>query len=298
MKPERTFVAERIAAQHCAELLRGVAGPAGDLMPRLTAVGEALARVLGAALAPLYGGEAPRVKAHAAHADDDLMFGAEVGPLAANSLFAVGHGAVPMLVSVQAAAVLGLVDRTFGGRGDLRGGLPDKLPMSADLMVRRIEAAVAACLAPALGLPVEALDVLRRDGSLSDLAAFPDGTPLAAMKIEVTEEGREAWPIHIALAEAHLAALFDEKAAAPPPPARGRAGPGDEPFASLPLNCTAVLVDMRMSMATLAALQPGQVLPVAVARAVPLKVAGRTIATGSVGEADDRVALRITQILS
>lgn len=298
MKPERAFVAERVAAQHCPELLRGVAGPAGDLMPRLSAVGEALARALGPALAPLYGGEAPRVKAQAARADDDLMFGAEVGPLAANSLYAIGHGAVPLLISLQAAAVLGLVDRTFGGRGDLRGGLPDKFPLSADLMIRRIETIIAGCLAPALALAPEAIEVVRRDGSLTQLAAFPEGAPLAAMKIEVIEEGREAWPIHIALAEAHLAYLFDEKASAPPPPAHGRAGPGDEPFASLPLGLTAVLVDMRMSMAVLAALQPGQILPVAVARAVPLKVAGRTIATGSVGEADDRVALRITQTFS
>ncbi|MFM5908729.1 MAG: FliM/FliN family flagellar motor C-terminal domain-containing protein [Novosphingobium sp.] len=298
MKPERAFVAERVAAQHCAELLRGMVAPAGDLMPRLSAVGDAMARTLGPAFAPLYGGEAPRVKASPARGDDDIMFGVEVGPLAANSLFAIGHGAVPMLVSVQAAAVLGLVDRTFGGRGELRGGLPDRFPLSADLMIRRIEATIAACLAPALGLPVEALDVLRRNGSLSDLAAFPEGAPLAAMKIEVIEEGREPWPIHIALAEAHLASLFDEKASAPPPRVRGRADPGDEPFSSLPLDLSAVLGDMRMSMATLASLEVGQVLPVAVARQVPLKVAGRTIATGSVGEADDRVALRITQTFS
>ena len=297
MKPQRAFVAERVAAQHCPELLRGAVKPAGDLMPRLSAVGEALARTLGPALAPLYGGEGPRVKAQAARADDDLMFGAEVGPLAANSLYAIGHGAVPLLVSLQAAAVLGLLDRTFGGRGDLRGGLPDKFPLSADLMIRRLEGVIAACLAPALGLAPEAIEVVRRDGSLTQLAAFPEGAALAAMKLEVTEEGREAWPIHIALAETHLAYLFDEKASAPPA-AHGRAGPGDEPFASLPLDLTAVLVDMRMSMATLAALQPGQVLPVAVARQVPLKVAGRTIATGSVGEADDRVALRITQTYS
>ncbi len=257
-----------------------------------------MARMLGPALAPLHGGEAPRVMAQPARSDNDQMFAAEVGPLAANSLFAVGHGPVPMLVSVPAAAVLGLVDRTFGGRGELRGRLPERLPLSADLMIRRLEAIIAACLASALGLPIEAFDVLRRDGSLNQLAAFPEGAPLAAIRIEVAEEGREAWPIHIALAEAHLAPLFDERASAAPPRVRGRADPEGEPFASLPLDVSAVLVDMALPMATIANLQPGQVLPIAVARQVPLKVAGRTVAYGQVGEADDCVALRITQTFS
>ncbi|PLK27631.1 FliM/FliN family flagellar motor switch protein [Novosphingobium sp. TH158] len=295
MKPERAFVAERVAAQHCPELLRGVVAPVGDLMPRLGTMGEAMARTLAPALAPLHGCEALRVKAHAARQDDDLMFGAEVGPLAANTLFSIGHAGVPLLVSVQASAVLGLVDRTFGGRGELRGNLPPRFPLSADLMIRRVEALVANSLAAALNLPADAINVLRRDGSLGALAPFPDGAPLAAMKLEVFEEGREPWPLHVALLEAHLPALFDEKSAAPPPRVRGRADPAEAPFADLPLELSAVLVDMRMSMATLAALTPGQVLPVAVARQVPLKVAGKVIATGMVGEADDRVALRITQ---
>lgn len=295
MKPERAFVAERIAAQHCPELLRCAIAPATDLMPRLSALGEALARTLGPALAPLHGGEAPRVKAHPARQDDDLMFGAEIGPLAANTLFAVGHAGVPLLVSAQAAAVLGFVDRTFGGRGDLRGALPARFPLSANLMIARIEALIATCLAQALDLSPEAVRAKRRDGSLGALEPFAPGAPLAAMKLEIFEEGREPWPLHIALTEAHLAALFDERRATPPLRARGRADPAEEPFAGLPLELRAVIVDMRMPMATLAALTPGQVLPVAVARQVPLKIAGRVIAAGTVGEADDRVALRITQ---
>ncbi len=295
MKPQRAFVAERVAAQHCVELMRGAGGrPAGDWMALLGAAGEGLARLLGPALAPLYGGEAPRVTAQPARQDDQLMLGTEIGPLAANLLYRVTQAGVPLLVSIQAAAVLGLVDRTFGGRGDLRGGLPERFPLSADLMIRRIESILTACLAEALGLPESMVQLDRRDGSLAALAPFATGATLAAIKLEVTEEGREAWPIHIALAEPFLPALFDEKAAAPVQ-SKGEADPHAAPFADLSLEVSAVLVDMQMSMAVLAALQPGQVLPVAVARQVPLKIAGRTIAAGTVGEADDRVALRITQ---
>ena len=45
----------------------------------------------------------------------------------------------------------------------------------------------------------------------------------------------------------------------------------------------------------IAALQPGQILPVAVARSIPLKGGGKTIAHGTIGAMDDRVAVQITQ---
>jgi flagellar motor switch protein FliM len=51
---------------------------------------------------------------------------------------------------------------------------------------------------------------------------------------------------------------------------------------------------MNMPMAAMAAIEVGQVLPVSVARAVPLRLGRVTVATGSVGAADDRVALQIT----
>jgi len=57
---------------------------------------------------------------------------------------------------------------------------------------------------------------------------------------------------------------------------------------------TAVLVDMRIGFSQLSALKVGDVLPVAVARSVPLKIADTTIAHGTIGEVDDRVAVQIT----
>jgi len=56
---------------------------------------------------------------------------------------------------------------------------------------------------------------------------------------------------------------------------------------------TAVLVDMSLPFSRLSALRPGDVLLVTVARSIPLKVDGRTIATGTVGEVEDRVAVQL-----
>ncbi len=294
MKPERAFVAERAAAQHCPELLR--TGPAtGDLMLRLGALGKALAKALAAAFAPVMGGEAPTIKAQPARQDEDYLLAAELGSLAANTLYAIGTGATALLVSLDAGAVLALVDRTFGGRGDAPSLLPEVFPKSGDLMIARLEALVCTSLAQALEIgAADAVQVLRRHSNFNAMAPFPAGAPLAAVTLEVSEEGRAPWPIHVTLAESALSDLFSQ-AAASAKPRRSRADPASEPFAGLPLELSAVLVDMRVPMSALAFLEPGTVLPVAVARNIPIRIGGQLIASGSLGEADDRIAIRITQ---
>jgi flagellar motor switch protein FliM len=71
--------------------------------------------------------------------------------------------------------------------------------------------------------------------------------------------------------------------------------PALDPFGAMPLTLSAVLVDMRIGFAELSNLQPGQILPVAVARSIPLKIGDKTIASGTIGALDDRVAVQISQ---
>ena len=75
---------------------------------------------------------------------------------------------------------------------------------------------------------------------------------------------------------------------------RQPASPLDQPFADLPLALSATLVDMQLPISRLAALMPGAVLPVAVARTVPLTLEGTVIARGTVGELDDQAAVQIS----
>ena len=72
-------------------------------------------------------------------------------------------------------------DEVGGHQRDLwlRGGLPERFPLSADLMIRRIETILTACLAQALGLPETMVQADRRDGSLTALAPFASGASLA-----------------------------------------------------------------------------------------------------------------------
>lgn len=296
MKHARAFIAERRAAQHCAELLRRGPQPS-ELLPALTRAGERLARLLAAALAPLTGGEAPEVRAEAATRGTADDLGRLIAPLAASSLLALPAHGTPLLVSLEAGAVLRQVDRAFGGKGEAPEPLPDAFPLSAQLMIGRLEALVAAQLARALGT-AEPLAPLRREGSLTELAPFDPAAPLAIQCFEVCEGLRGPWKLVIALPLAALTELFShgERPAAARSRGPRAADPAAAPFADLPLPLSALLVDMQVPLATISTLAPGVVLPVAVARAVPLRAGDAVLAHGTVGAQDDRVAIKLTRI--
>lgn len=291
MKPQHSFVAERIAAQHCAELLRRGPEPV-DLLPAMARLGERLARALAPAVATLLGGDAPAVtvSAPAELSEADLID--EAGPLAANSLLATAIPGVALLASVDGQAALRLVDRAFGGRGEAAGPLPEAFPLSAELMIAQLETLIAGCLGEALGQPE--LKSLKRDSRLAELAPFPAGARLTVLRIEVMEGSAKPWKLLIALPSVQLPRLLGRDAAATRPVRA--ANPAVAPFADVPLPLTATLVDMAMPLSLLATLAPGTVLPVAVARAVPLSVGGAALARGSVGTQDDQIAIKLSQI--
>ena len=295
MKPERTFVAERIAAQHCPELLRSPDAAPIQLAPALTRLGDGLARVLSAALAPLSAGQAPLVRCIAPRECTMAELGGAIAPLAANSLLTLGTPDMPALASLDAEAVLRMVDRAFGGRGVAPSPMPTAFPLSAELMIGRLEAVVVQALGQALGLG-NAVQPLRRDGCIKQLAPFADGEELGVLTLEVDDPGRTPWTVTIAIPRTALIKMFGEGERAAPKAARtGLANPAHEPFGAVPLTISAVLVDMRIGFAELSNLQPGQIIPVAVARSIPLKVGDKTIATGTIGALDDRVAVQVTQ---
>lgn len=294
MKPERSFIPQRALARHCPELLRA-APQTAELLPQLAPVGERLARGFAALLAPLLGGEAPAVRANAPRECEAAELVRMTPPLAANSLLAMAGSDARILVSMDAGTILRFVDRAFGGRGTAPSPLPEAFPLSAELMIVRLEGFAAAALAQALGLPSEAVTGLARAGAIGEVCPYAAADRLAVIDLDVTEPDGTAWTAGFALPMALIARLFGEHS--PPPRVIDRRSrhPADEPFGDLPLTISAVLVDMRMAFSALAALRPGQIIPVAVARTVPLRVGDRTIAHGAVGALDDRVAIQVTQ---
>lgn len=281
-------------ARHAPELL-GREPDLAQLVPALSLVGERLSRTLSAALAHLSGGEPPLVRVGMPMDGTLASVQAELDGPAAHTLLALGPGGLPVLATFEAASVLRIVDRAFGGRGDMPEAIPETLPLSALLLLERMEAALATALGLALGGHDEQrVRPLRRDTSLRQLDPFGPGEDLLTLSLEIEDPGFAPWSLLLAFPVTTLAAATTLPRRPPRlRPRAARPGPTGEPFASIPVEVTAVLVDMPIAMSRLSTLRPGDILPVAVARSVPLQVDGQTIATGTVGELDDRVAVQI-----
>lgn len=285
----------RTRAKHCAALL-GAAPKIDELVPALSLLGEKLVRVLPAGLARFAGGEPPMV---CIGMPMDCTLGsiqADLETLASHALMTVGPKGLPLLATFEAAPVLRLVDRAFGGRGAVPDPLPETFPLSAELLLARLEDAIAGALTAVFGGERNKVRTLRRDTSLRQLDPFDKRAELLQLSLEVEEPGFEPWSLSLAFPQETLTEVL----VAPRHPARPGARPVDpdpasEPFASMPLDVTAVLVDMTMGFSRISSLKPGDVLPVSVARSVPLQVDGRTVATGTIGEVEDRVAVQILQ---
>lgn len=283
-QPRHRFIAAGRAAQHCRELTARGPGPA-ELRACWAALGPALAEALAPRLAPLLGGKDPQIEAAPAERLPTS--------LAAQALIA-REGCPGLLhLLIDGAALLQVVDRTFGGTGTMPQPLPEKLPASALLLAQRIEAILCAALAEALPCAAEALAVYH---SAKRATAFPASTEeTAILTLTISEASGNQWPLTLALPVTALAGWLGDHGQTRRKPA-GAANPAAAPFADVPLPLAATLVDMRLPLAVAASLEPGMVLPVAVARAVPLSAGGSVIARGSVGHQDDRIALKLTQI--
>ena len=293
MKPQGEFIAERTAAQHCEALLRR--GPTVDPLAAFGRFGERLAEVLPSALAPWHGALPPVVACGPARECDGGELGAGIGSLASNCLLGCAAPDHPLLLSIAAPAVFSLIDRAFGGRGAVPDPLPNAFPGSGDVLIQRIELLIAERIATALELAVRPV---RRDVSFARLAPFAATCRVATLEIAISgDRALENWRFTLAASLQTIAHLCgDGGHAAKPPRAPTAADPAAEPFGAVPLRLRAVLVDTQVAVSALAALEVGSILPVAVARKVPLWIGGRTIAHGTVGDLDDRAALQLSSI--
>ena len=295
MKPERPFIADRMVAQHCTELLGPTVPALSDLAPSLALLSDRLSLSIASGLARLSGGEAPLVRAAAPRAVTALELAGEAAGLASHAVMGIGPERHRVLMTCAADPVFRLVDRAFGGRGTVPKPLPDSFPLSADLLVQRLEQTIAAALQEALGGGALTVAPVQRHTSFVQISPFGASETVFDLSVSVEEPGCEPWALSLTFPQATLAALFAGRERKLPTPAAPHApDPMSEPFASVPITLNAVVVDMMVPFTRLAALRPGDVIPIALARAVPLKAGDRTIGTGTIGEFEDRVAVQIT----
>lgn len=294
MKPLTTLHAERPLARHCPELL-GEGPGAPELLPALTSVADRLARALSTELAVMCAGSPPVVTPSPARETNGKSLAGQSLPLAAHCAFSLG-GDAHLLATFEGSAVLRMLDRTFGGMGRVPDPLPDALPFSAGLLVSRLSQLVGQAIAAAAGPAIR----VEPSGHGSEIPALmpclPD-QPLIAFDLKVAEGEDTAWTISLAITLPAARMLCGEAGQRPRPHsgARRHDACAAAAIGDLSLEVRATLVDMAIPFARLAALRAGEIIPVSVARNVPVHIAGKPAAQGTIGEIDDRVAVQITQ---
>jgi flagellar motor switch protein FliM len=303
VKPHHDFTAERPVARHQGLGGRGDA-QAFDPAQALARLAQRLALDLPEALGALGGDTLPEVKALEPRQGVMRELLSRGASPCSHGLVAGAEGTPQLLVSLDCAGALQLVDMAFGGEGKVPDPLPEKLPLSAQLVVARIEGQVAALVARIAGIAssepqVPALAPLRRNTDIAAQRPFTADRPLWQISFDVCFGEAEAWTLRLTLAAEHAPLLCgadeDDAPSAARPVQSGGSGAAQQAFADIPLTLRATLVDMRVPLARIASLKPGDVLPISVARQVPLTAGDATIALGTLGETDDRVALQIIQ---
>ena len=307
MRPSHDFAPARAAAQHCAELTaHGLArGPRPDeRADMLVSWRRDLARTLAEVMSPLLSGD----RLDVAVTEPEPLSGADalrrIGPVAANSLLRCGASGETALLSFDFATALALTDRSFGGEGKIAEAVPEQLPRSAALMVDEAAAMIAGAITrvsygdtPAPPGSAAQGDVIIRSESAARLKPFDPEAPCLIITLAMANRQGCEWRATLAV----MAERFDRLL-----PGAGRSGAARSgkrtpasgmaaPFAAMPLPLHVVLAQFDLSLTRLQALVPGDSIPLTMGRHVPLMVGDKVLAHGSIGTADDRMAIRLTR---
>jgi len=301
MRMSHDFAPARLVAQHCTELV--ARGPRPEEREALVqAWRRDLARHLAADLSALLSGDRLSVEIASPEwlSGGDIL--AQIGPVAANSLLRCGSASVTVLLSFDHANALALADRSFGGDGMLGENTAEPLPRSAVLLMDEAATLVAKALTKAaLGDATEqsaALldgEVIIRSENAARLRPFDLACDCALFPVMLTNEEGCVWTGLVALAADQLDNLLPCPQNAPRA-ARSSKGALAASMTGIPLSLYAVLAQFDLTLSELQALAPGDTIPLAMPRAVPLKIGDSVLAHGSIGTSDECMALRLTHI--
>lgn len=308
MRMAHEFAAASAAAQHCRELTTRGPRPE-ERAVLLTAWRRDLARLLAEELSALLSGDRLEVSVSEPEALAGHAVLARIGPVAANSLLRCGPSAETALIAFDFATAIALTERSFGGDGKVVTSVPDQLPRSAALLVDEIAATIARTITraslrdgalPAGTAPIG--EVIVRSESAVRLKPFePEAEALLFTLVIANRQGCE-WRAQLAIAAERMERLL-------PAPGRAHSARGGgvrrapasamaAPLAAIPLPLHVVLAEIDLSLVRLQTLGPGDLLPLALGRQVPLMLGDKLLAHGSIGTLEDHMAIRLTRFPS
>ena len=303
MRMGHAFAPARAAAVHCAELT--TRGPSlAESAALLAAWRRDLARLLADDLSGLLSGD----RLDASVSEPERLSGADalrrIGQVAANALIRCGASGETALISFDFATAIALTDKSFGGDGRITGSVPEALPRSAALLVDETACVIAGAITRAsygdMPPPAGASaggEVIVRSDSAARLKPFALDAEALFFTLEIVNRQGCTWRASLVLAAERMGRLLPggKRRVRPRTPRAPATGMG-APFADMPLPLHVVLAEFDLSLARLQTLAPGDTIPLAMGRQVPLLSGETLVAHGSVGTAEDRMAIRLTRL--
>lgn len=209
--------------------------------------------------------------------------------------FELGKDADEVVLHIPGQLISEMLDLQYGGSGDV----PARNSFTGSEL--RLVTRLAAHILPFIGSATQEVipEPARMQSAQTDLDAFNwpryrDSIVLADIQIERAGANPATISCFIGYARAKKIALRFSAAHPAQIPAQPEWQAKMKSAAMrVPMETRAVLTEATFPLSRLLALRPGDILPVMLPADVPLIIAGRCFARGSIGEANGRAALQI-----
>lgn len=296
MNLAQTFYPARPIARHCPELTER--GPRPEERAQFLATWRRdVAREVAHDMADLLSG----AKLEATLSEPETLRGAalfeRVGAVAANSLLRCGGDDQTALLSFSTETAIALTDRSFGGTGEAPVEPVTGLPRSAALLVEQASRTIASAITRVSATGEMQGDVIIRSENAARLKPFTPSAQCALFVLSIKASDGVSWTATLAMPLERLDRLLPgaSAGAAANDDEPGERESDDEVFGAVPLRLQAVLAEFELSLGELDRLSPGDEIPIAIAREIPLRIGAHLVASGSLGTMEDRMALKVIE---
>lgn len=268
----------------------------------LERLGDRLARRLRAIIEP-YCGVRPVVTARPLDDTMFLMWDASVPAFVSLSLYRLHPIKGTAVLRIDAALISMLVDRFYGGHGARPAQTRREFTPTENRLLARLAdqfvAALAECWAE-----IAAIDpvLLGRETNVGQAEIMAGEAQVVVQGFNVNLGEKDVRLIEIVYPKAGFAGLdaagdhgASHQAELLPPDPVWQAGLAAR-LDDVRLPARTVLARPNLKMSELVALQPGDVIPIQIARHLPLLIGERIFAHGTVGEQDGSVAFMIEKL--
>jgi flagellar motor switch protein FliM len=269
-------------------------------IPAIDRLGERMVRRLKDAIEP-FARVKPRVETEPAAIQSFGDWQAEQAEFTSLSLYSFRPMKGAILVRIDPDFVSRLVDAFYGGTGAAPTRRSREFTPTEETLVARLSEAVVAALAEVWAEIVPVRPQLRGRETNVGFAGLAKGDEQVAItRFEIAPWAGYTSTIEILYPvaglrsiEPSLIASAVDDGSARSSEWRSRLGAA---LGEIRIEARTVLARPELSLNELMQLQPGDVIPVSLPKSVPLIVAGRRVAVGTVGENDGKAALRIERM--